>query len=133
MEKKPLFQSTKGKKSNNSLSDSLKKEIVNIINKKYWDFGPTFAHEKLTEDHEIEVSVSSIRKIMVENNIWTSKNVKAKKVHQRRAPRECYGELIQMDGSYHDWFEGRSPERCLIVLIDDANFLSASPALRLLR
>lgn len=117
---KAIISKHRGKKSNNSLSDSLKKEIARIINKKYWDFGPTFAHEKLTEDHGIEVSVSTIRKIMVENKIWTSQKVKAKKVHQRRAPRECYGELIQMDGSYHDWFEGRSPKCCLIVLIDDA-------------
>ena len=117
---KAIISKHRGKKSNNSLSNSVKKEIINIINKKYWDFGPTFAHEKLLEDHGVKVSVSSIRKIMVENNIWISKTVKAKKVHQRRAPRECYGELIQMDGSYHDWFEGRSPECCLIVLVDDA-------------
>ena len=117
---KAIISKHRGKKSNNSLSNSVKKEIINIINKKYWDFGPTFAHEKLLEDHGVKVSVSSIRQIMVENNIWISKTVKAKKVHQRRAPRECYGELIQMDGSYHDWFEGRSPECCLIVLVDDA-------------
>jgi len=117
---KAIISKHRGKKSNNSLSDGLKKEIITTINNKYWDFGPTFAHEKLIEDHGVKVSVSSIRKIMVENNIWISKKVKAKKVHQRRAPRECYGELIQMDGSYHDWFEGRAPECCLIVLIDDA-------------
>jgi len=117
---KAIISKHRGKKSNNSLSNIVKKEIINIINKNYWDFGPTFAHEKLIEDHGVKVSVSSIRKIMLENNIWISKKVKAKKVHQRRAPRESYGELIKMDGSYHDWFEGRAPECCLIVLIDDA-------------
>jgi len=117
---KAIISKHRVKKSNNSLSDGLKKDIITTINNKYWDFGPTFAHEKLIEDHGVKVSVSSIRKIMVENNIWISKKVKAKKVHQIRAPRERYGELIQMDSSYHDWFEGRAPECCLIVLIDDA-------------
>lgn len=57
---------------------------------------------------------------MIEEKIWISKKIKAVKVHQRRAPRDCYGELLQMDGSYHDWFEERAPECCLIVLVDDA-------------
>jgi hypothetical protein len=57
---------------------------------------------------------------MIESKIWKSRRFKQTKIHQRREPRDCIGELLQMDGSYHDWFEGRSPECCLIVLIDDA-------------
>lgn len=117
---KALISKQRGKKSNHCLSDRLKKEISTIIAQKYPDFGPTFAHEKLTEEHGIVTSISSVRNIMIENKIWAPKKVKTKKIHQRRAPRQCYGELTQMDGSYHDWFEGRAPECCLIVVIDDA-------------
>lgn len=110
----------RGRKSNNQLSHSLRQEIAAIISENYDDFGPTFAHEKLTEIHNLKVSVSSVRNIMIENSIWKSRKSKNIKIHQRREPRDCIGELLQMDGSYHDWFEGRAPECCLIVLIDDA-------------
>lgn len=117
---KALISKQRGKKSNRSLSDDLKKEVIEVILQNYPDFGPTFAHEKIIENYKINLSISSVRNIMVENKIWSPKKTKALKVHQRRAPRECYGELEQMDGSYHDWFEGRAPECCLIVVIDDA-------------
>ena len=115
-----LISKQRGKKSNHSLSKVLKKEVIEVILQNYPDFGPTFAHEKVMENHKISLSISSIRNIMIENKIWISRKVKPVKVHQRRAPRECYGELEQADGSYHDWFEGRAPECCLIVVIDDA-------------
>lgn len=117
---KALISKRRGKRSNYILPDHLRKEIAMVITQNYLDFGPTFAHEKLVEKHGIVASISSVRNVMIENKIWKPKKVKAEKVHQRRAPRECYGELVQMDGSYHDWFEGRAPECCLIVVIDDA-------------
>jgi len=115
-----LICQKRGKKSNNRLVNSLTKEVAAIIAENYHDFGPTFAHEKLTEIHNLKISVSSVRNIMIENSIWKSRKIKQSKIHQRREPKDCIGELLQMDGSYHDWFEGRAPECCLIVLIDDA-------------
>lgn len=115
-----LISKKRGRKSNNRLPDEIRRHVAKIIIKNYHDFGPTFAHEKLTEIHKIKISVGSVRNIMLESTIWTPKNRKRIKVHQRRAPRDCWGELLQMDGSYHDWFEGRAPACCLIVLIDDA-------------
>jgi len=115
-----LISKKRGKRSNNSLPNTLKQEVAELIIQNYHDFGPTFAHEKLAEIHKIKISVSSVRNIMIEQSIWNARIHKPTKIHQRRKPRDCLGELLQMDGSYHDWFEGRAPECCLLVLIDDA-------------
>ena len=99
-----LISKKRGKLSNNKLPEKLRRNVAEIIIQNYHDFGPTFAHEKLIEIHEIKISVSSVRNIMVENAIWRSRKCKRTKVHQRRDARDCCGELLQMDGSYHDWF-----------------------------
>jgi hypothetical protein len=117
---KGLISKRRGMISNNSLSKDLKEQVVNLIQQYYPDFGPTLAHEKLTEEHNLRISVSTVRTIMIANKIWQSKKWKAVNIHKLRERRACYGALIQMDGSYHDWFEGRLPKCCLLVLIDDA-------------
>jgi hypothetical protein len=110
----------RGRISNNKFSDEFKLEIATLIKEKYHDFAPTFANEKLVEVHNKKLSVESTRKIMIEHGIWKSKIKKRQKVYQRRAPRSRFGELIQIDGSPHDWFEGRAPKCTLLVFIDDA-------------
>lgn len=117
---KALISKKRGKRSNNQLSESVKMEALDLIRAHYPDFGPTFAHEKLTEVHNLKISVSSVRILMVNYNIWLPKRLTTEKVHKCRACRACFGELIQMDGSYHAWFEDRGPKCCLLVLIDDA-------------
>ena len=93
---------------------------MDLIKEKYEDFGPTLAHEKLTEIHHLRISRESVRKIMIENGIWKTKKLKPIKVHQLRERKACIGELVQIDGSDHDWFEGRAPKCTLLVFIDDA-------------
>jgi len=115
-----LISKKRGNQSNNRLPRTLRQKVAKIIIQNYHDFGPTFAQEKLVEIHKLQISISSVRTIMVENEIWSARKLKSTKIHQRRAPRDCLGELIQMDGSYHDWFEGRAAKCCLIVLIDDS-------------
>lgn len=117
---KAIISKQRGKKSNNRLSEDFKKQIVELIQLQYSDFGPTFAREKLVEVHGMKVSIGAVRTIMIDNKIWEAKKWKFQNIHKRRARRDCIGELIQMDGSYHDWFEGRAPKCCLLVLIDDA-------------
>jgi hypothetical protein len=95
-------------------------KIINIIKEKYFDFGPTFAGEKLIENHGIKVSNEKLRQIMIKNKIWMPKKIKAKKLHQMRDRRPREGELIQIDGSPHAWFEDRGESCCLIVFIDNA-------------
>ena len=106
--------------SNNRLDAGLVQEVLDLIEEKYEDFGPTLAHEKLTEIHHLRISRESVRKIMIENDIWHTKKVKPKTVHQLRERKACLGELVQIDGSDHDWFEGRAPKCTLLVYIDDA-------------
>jgi len=116
-----LVSKHRGKKSNNQLSPELRAEITDLIREKYSDFGPTLAHEKLTEVHAKELSVESVRRIMLDEGLWKAKQKrKEKPVFQLRKRRERFGELIQIDGSPHDWFEGRGPYCTLIVFIDDA-------------
>lgn len=118
---KGIISKHRGKVSNNKLSDDFKQEIATLIKENYLDFAPTFAHQKLEEIHSKKLSVESTRKIMIENGIWQAKIKKRQKVFQRRAPRSRFGELIQIDGSPHDWFEGRAPICTLLVFIDDAS------------
>lgn len=117
---KGLISRKRGKVSNNRLSEELKADVLFLIQEHYFDFGPTLAAEKLDELHNIVISKESVRQIMIGENIWKSKTKKDKKAHQMRKRRTRFGELIQIDGSPHDWFEGRRPECNLTVFIDDA-------------
>jgi transposase len=109
-----------GKPSNHRQSIEVREQIRALVETHYADFGPTYAAEKLMEVHQIKVSKETLRKELIEWGLWKAKSAKARKVHQSRERRACLGELIQLDGSHHDWFEGRGPKCCLYVLIDDA-------------
>ena len=115
-----LLSKRRGKPSNNQLTEAINSEIISLVREKYSDFGPTLAHEKLVELHNIKLSIESLRQIMIADELWIPKQRKTKRVFQLRPRRERFGELIQIDGSPHDWFEGRSESCTLIVFIDDA-------------
>jgi hypothetical protein len=117
---KGIVSKRRGKVSNNRLDVSVKQRGVDLIYEKYADFGPTLAHEKLTEEHHLKLSRESVRQIMIEEKIWKPKRAKRARIHQMRERRACLGELVQIDGSDHDWFEGRGPKCTLLVYIDDA-------------
>jgi hypothetical protein len=74
----------------------------------------------LRERHNITVSVETLRKWMTADGLWVPYSRRRPRVHQPRYRRDCLGELVQIDGSPHDWFEGRAPKCCLLVFIDDA-------------
>ncbi|AXJ96446.1 ISNCY family transposase [Sphingomonas sp. FARSPH] len=86
----------------------------------YPDFGPTLAAEKLLEQHGEKVGVTTLSRWMKEAGLWIDRRSRRPRIFSPREPRECRGELIQVDGSYHRWFEKRGDECCLIVFIDDA-------------
>ena len=115
-----LISKRRGQPSNNQLSEASKSEISSLVREKYSDFGPTLTHEKLVELHNIKLSIESLRQLMIADELWIPKQRKTKRVFQLRPRRERFGELIQIDGSPHDWFEGRSESCTLIVFIDDA-------------
>ncbi len=115
-----LISKRRGKSNTRKMSREKRLKIVGIISEKYPDFGPTFASEKLREKEKILVSREAVRKLMIEEGLWKAKKKKEKRVHHRRTRRSREGELVQADGSYHDWFEGRACKCCLIQFVDDA-------------
>lgn len=82
-------------------------------------FGPTLVAEHLWLEHGRLVPVPTLRRWMLAAGLW-SRQRRARPPHVRRARRPAFGELLQLDGSFHDWFEGRGPRPCLMALIDDA-------------
>jgi len=115
-----LVSKQRGQPSHHQLDGERVRQALDLLKGSYADFGPTLAHEKLVERHGVELSLGSVRKMMIEEGIWKPKKRREASVHPLRERRACFGELVQMDGSDHDWFEGRS-ERCtLLVMIDDA-------------
>ncbi len=109
----------KWKRSNNHEYDTDKiKKIIHCP--EYVWFGPTFMQEKLQEIHKIKVSIETIRKIMILEWLRNSNHKKHYIYRQRRERKASVWEMIQFDGSYHFWFEGRWGESCLLVAIDDA-------------
>lgn len=106
--------------SNRKFNDDFKQNVKFIVEKIYYDFGPTFAAEKLLETHLIKVNKETLRQWMIEWELRKHKKRKSVVVYQQRTPRSCLGELVQIDGSPHDWFEGRNEKCCLIVFSDDA-------------
>jgi transposase len=115
-----LVSQRRGKPSNNRLDAETQQKAIDLIYEHYRDFGPTLAHEKLTEKHQLRISRESVRRIMTAEGMWKPKRAKKPPAHQMRERRACFGELVQIDGSDHDWFEGRGPKCTLLVYIDDA-------------
>jgi hypothetical protein len=118
----------KGKPSNARISEDEKTKIIETIKEQYSDFKPTFATEKLEENHDIHISRETTRLWMIKAELWkTHKQKKTGEYHSWRPRKEYFGELEQFDGSYHLWFENRfidadnnSIEVCLLAAIDDS-------------
>jgi len=115
-----LVSQRRGKPSNHRLDAETQQKAIDLLYEHYRDFGPTLAHEKLTEKHDLRISRESVRGIMIAEGMWKAKRAKQPSTHQMRERRACFGELVQIDGSDHDWFEGRGPKCTLLVYIDDA-------------
>ena len=115
-----LISKQRGKPSHHQLDQQVEGAALEKLKGKYAGFGPTLAHEKLVEQEGLKMSLGSVRKIMLEEGLWKPRKAGKVEVHPMRERRASYGELEQMDGADHDWFEGRG-ERCtLLVMIDDA-------------
>jgi hypothetical protein len=116
-----LVHRSRGRHPNNRLPDKIRLEVVSLYQEKYGDFGPTLACEKLEGDGH-ELSSDTLGRLLKEAGLWQPRRRRSK--HRlRRQRRSCFGELIQMDGSEHDWFEGRGDRAVLMVMIDDATNL----------
>jgi transposase len=109
----------RGQPSNNRLPDAMRNHAVALVREHYADFGPTLAAEKLAERHDLQVSRETLRGWMRQAGIWLPRAAR-RRIQQPRHRREHVGELIQIDGSEHRWFEDRAPPCTLLVFVDDA-------------
>lgn len=116
---KGVIHKGRGRISNRKIDFQTKDLIASYIQKDYSDFGPTFAQEKLAEINKIKISIPTVRNIMIEKGFWQVQKIRKKEYHSWRERKECFGEMIQFDGSYHDWFE-TGKKYCLLGGIDDA-------------
>jgi len=115
-----LVSKKRGMRGNRSYPDAVKHAVIALVRQRYHDFGPTLITEKLDEKHDIQLSHETVRRWLREAGIWKDRRQRRKRVYQPRYRRDSLGELIQIDGSHHRWFEDRGPKCALLVYIDDA-------------
>lgn len=114
-----LIHRSRGKPSSRGWNSIECDFAIKLFENEFKNFGPTFASEKLKEIYQIKVSKETLRKKMIEFNVWSGK--KRRPVYRSRRPRKLnFGQMVQVDGSPHDWLEGRGPKATLLVFIDDA-------------
>ena len=116
-----LVSQQRGKPSNHQLSGAVKQKVLDFLKGKYHGFGPTLACEKLVEVEGLRISNESVRQILLSEGLWKARKERKVTAHQLRERRACFGELVQIDGSPHAWFELRGPSCTLLVAIDDAS------------
>ena len=115
-----LVNRRRGQPGNRQLMPGLAERALRIIRERYADFGPTLACEKLAEVHGLYLAKETVRKLMTQAGLWIPRKLRPPRVHQPRPRRACTGELIQIDGCEHRWFEDRGPACTLLVYVDDA-------------
>lgn len=113
-----IVHGLRGKPSNHRYEPTLRKRVLHAYRKKYPDFGPTLAREKLANEG-LHVGVETLRRWLLAEGLWERQ--RRRDPHRSRRPRrDSFGELVQMDASIHDWLEGRGETLVLITMIDDA-------------
>ena len=109
----------RGRQSNRKLPQKLTNRLIELYRRHYVGFGPTLAAEKLLERDGVSVSKETVRTVLLESGDW-KRSRKVQEYRQWRQRKQQFGEMLQMDGSHHDWFEGRGPSCVLMAYIDDA-------------
>ena len=115
-----LISRHRNRPSNNRLDPSLAERAIGILRESYPDFGPTLAAEKLRSGHQIDLAKETVRQLQIAAGLWIPRRLRPPKVQQPRARRACLGELVQIDGCDHRWFENRAPACTALVYVDDA-------------
>jgi hypothetical protein len=115
-----LISRLRDRPSNRRLKPDAAEHAFGILRSTYADFGPTLAAEKLRERHGVDLAVETVRSLMVAGGLWVPRRLRTPKIQQPRMRRACIGELIQIDGCEHHWFEDRGPACTALVFIDDA-------------
>lgn len=116
-----IIHGQRGKPSNRRMSEEKIEKIEKLVKENYYDFGPTFASEKLEEGHRLKVGKEKLRQLMIGWGLWKPKPRKENKEYRSwRQRKDYYGEMEQFDGCYFDWLEDRGPRCCLLASRDDA-------------
>jgi hypothetical protein len=115
-----LVSKRRGRRSNHHLPDVVRELALTLVRERYRDFGPTLAAEKLAGQHGCRISRETLRQWMIADSLWADRRHRLPSPHQPRRRRACLGELVQIDGSEHAWFEGRGPVCTLLAFVDDA-------------
>ena len=115
-----LVSGHRGQTPGNTKAPSVRQAVLSLVRERYADFGPTLAGEKLAELHDHHLCAETLRRWLIADGLWRPKRRRQARIHPRRPRRPGLGELVQIDGSPHDWFEGRAEPCTLIVFIDDA-------------
>jgi transposase len=115
-----LVSGKRGKQSNRRLRAIYTDHLLELVRERYSDFGPTLAREKLLERHGLLIGRETLRGLMRDAGLWHTRAARRKAIQQPRARRQYFGELIQIDGSEHLWFEDRGPYCTALTYVDDA-------------
>ena len=115
-----LISKRRGRPSPRRFPESLRAKALGLVRSLYGDFRPTLAREKLSEVHGVTVSVETLRQWMIADGLWLPRAARRARPHPPRYRRPCFGELVQIDGCDHEWFELRAPRCTLLVFVDDA-------------
>jgi hypothetical protein len=115
-----LASRKRGRPSNRTHGETFRRTVLALVREHYPDFGPTLAVEKLAERHGLRIGVETLRQWMMTEGLWLDRRHRAPSPHQPRRRRECLGELVQIDGSEHAWFEDRGETCTLLAFVDDA-------------
>ena len=107
---KGIAHGNRGREARNKTPKELEEKIALIIEEKYADFGPTLASEQLLKHEGIKISHEKVRQIMIEQGLWKVRKRRDGPVYKWRERKEYSGELVQMDGSHHEWLEDRGPK-----------------------
>jgi transposase len=115
-----LISRRRNKPSNRRIPEDQENQVARILRDHYPDFGPTLAMEKLAERHQLVLAKETVRRIQIAAGLWIPRKLRPPKIQQPRTRRACVGELIQIDGCEHHWFEDRGPMCTALVFVDDA-------------
>jgi transposase len=115
-----VVRKARGRPSNRAFPAPVRKYVLKLIEERYADYGPTLIAEMLLELHDIKIGVETVRTWMIQEGLWLTNRAARKRLHQPRKRQPGYGDQVQIDGSDHDWFEGRGPRCTAMVMVDDA-------------
>ena len=115
-----LVHKLRGRASNRAKAETLRRRVIELYRTEMSDYGPTLACERLAEAYGLVVPRETLRRWLLKEGLWTRRR-KRDVPRMRRVRRACIGEMLQADGSVHDWFEGRGPRCTLLAFIDDAS------------